>query len=175
MLACVDVHYAIDTATAACVLFDAWTDEEPLRSIVRVLGRPAPYVPGQFYLRELPCLLAVVEPLRAELTTVVIDGYAWLTPATPGLGARLFDALGRTTPVVGVAKTGFRGAASAVQVFRGTSDKPLFVTAAGLPFEIAAELVRSMHGPHRIPTLLRCVDRLARGSEARVARGKGIA
>jgi deoxyribonuclease V len=41
----------------------------------------------------------------------------------------------------------------------------LFVTAAGIAPPRAADLVRSMHGPHRIPTLLKRTDQLARRHE----------
>jgi deoxyribonuclease V len=64
-------------------------------------------------------------------------------------------------PVVGVAKTKFHGAVP-VEVLRG-SGSPLFVTAVGLTLPEAANCIRDMHGPYRIPTLLRRVDQLARG------------
>ena len=41
--------------------------------------------------------------------------------------------------------------------------RPLFVTARGMPAADAARLVESMHGGHRIPTLIARVDHLARG------------
>jgi deoxyribonuclease V len=48
-------------------------------------------------------------------------------------------------------------------VVRGTEAKrPLYVTAAGVGVDQAAAWVRSMHGPHRLPTLLKRVDRLCR-------------
>jgi deoxyribonuclease V len=63
---------------------------------------------------------------------------------------------------VGVAKTRFQSAA-AVEVLRGRSKRPLFVTAAGLPATDAAAQVAAMHGPTRIPTLVARADQLARG------------
>ncbi len=63
--------------------------------------------------------------------------------------------------MIGVAKTRFAGA-EAVAILRGRSHQPLFVTAAGLDARRAAELVRGMHGPHRLPTLLKRADQLAR-------------
>jgi deoxyribonuclease V len=94
---------------------------------------------------------------------VVVDAYVWLADDAPGLGARLHEALGEAVPVVGVAKTSFRGATRAVQLLRGTSTQPLYVTAAEMSAETAATHVASMHGAHRIPALLRRVDQLARG------------
>ena len=65
-------------------------------------------------------------------------------------------------PVIGVAKTSFRGSGFAQAVLRGTSQRPLYVTAAGMKPEIAAAHVLSMHGEYRIPTLLKRADQLCR-------------
>lgn len=163
MIAFVDVQYAEASARAACVLARAWSDAEPAQTLVADLSPIAPYEPGAFYKRELPCLLAVLA--RApEVEVVVIDGYVWLDESmTPGLGAHLYEALGKKVPVVGVAKTAFKGSPMAEKVLRPSSAKPLFVTSVGLPASEAAAHVRAMHGDARIPTLLRRVDDLARG------------
>jgi deoxyribonuclease V len=164
MMACVDVDYRGDDAVAACVLFRAWTDEASAGQHVEHIRGVEAYVPGQFYRRELPCLLAVLGRVAEPLELIVVDGYVWLGKEDrPGLGAHLYEALGRRIGVVGVAKTRFVGARSAVEVVRGESaSRPLFVTAAGLEVAEAARCVGLMHGPYRIPTLLRQVDRLCR-------------
>jgi deoxyribonuclease V len=64
--------------------------------------------------------------------------------------------------VIGVAKTAFHTATHAVPVRRGTSARPLFVTAAGMPRDEAAELVQHMAGQHRLPDAIRRADTLAR-------------
>jgi hypothetical protein len=51
--------------------------------------------------------------------------------------------------VTGVAKSRFRTTVHAVPVLRGSSARPLFVTAAGLPAADAADLVRRMAGRYR--------------------------
>jgi deoxyribonuclease V len=165
VLAFVDVDYRGDEAAAACVLADDWGDESAARELVERVAGVEPYVPGQFYKRELPCLLAVLARAGGPIDLVVIDGYVWVGDEThPGLGGHLYRALGEKVPVVGVAKTRFLSA-KAVEVVRGeSSSKPLFVTAAGIQTDDAAERVRAMHGPHRIPTLLRRVDALCRGA-----------
>jgi hypothetical protein len=53
------------------------------------------------------------------------------------------------------AKSAFRTATQAVPVLRGTSRRPLYVTAAGMPRTEAAGIVRHMAGAHRIPDALR--------------------
>jgi deoxyribonuclease V len=167
MMACVDVDYRGNDAVAACVLFRAWTDEASAGQHVVYIRGVADYVPGQFYRRELPCLLAVLQRVAEPLELVVVDGYVWLgNDDRPGLGAHLQVALGGRIPVVGVAKTRFTGARSAVELVRGESaSRALFVTAAGMDVAEAARCVGLMHGPHRIPTLLRQADRLCREAD----------
>lgn len=64
--------------------------------------------------------------------------------------------------VIGVAKSEFAGTPEDGRVFRGRSRLPLFVTAIGVPLDLAKTRIAAMHGPHRIPTLLRMVDRVGR-------------
>jgi deoxyribonuclease V len=167
MLACVDVDYRDPEAFAACVLFRAWPDEQPAGERVERIASVEAYQPGQFYKRELPCLLAVLCATRAPLEAVLVDGYVWLRDEqSPGLGAHLYEALGRAVPVIGVAKSRFASAGAAREVRRGDSRRPLYVSAAGLDVEEAARCVQRMHGPHRVPTLLKRVDLLCRGASA---------
>ena len=93
---------------------------------------PAPYRPGELYRRELPGILDVLSALEREPDLVVVDGYVSLANGAPGLGAHLYRALEERVQIIGVAKTRFSGAGQAVRVYRGSSEKPLFVTAAGL-------------------------------------------
>lgn len=170
MFACLDVDYQEPRALAACVLFQRFNDPRPSAEWVEPIAQVEAYEPGAFYKRELPCLLQVLARAPA-LSGVVIDGYVWLSvdgASRPGLGAKLFEALGERVPVIGVAKTYFVGADGAAAVVRGESQRPLYVTAAGLPREEAAAHIKAMHGAHRIPSLLKRVDQLCRG---RVAPG----
>ena len=78
------------------------------------------------------------------------------------MGKHLHEALGGSVPVIGVAKTPFKGHTNPCELLRGRSKKPLFITSEGVDTERAREHIRSMHGPFRIPTLLGKVDRLCR-------------
>lgn len=164
MLACVDVDYRPDGhAVAAALLFNDWTDAQEAQTSVVTIAQVAPYEPGAFYKRELPCLLEVLRPWLPGLTGVVIDGYVTLDAAgTPGLGAYLHAAVGGQIPVIGVAKTAYRGSAHAQAVRRGSGQQPLYVTTIGIELAEAARQVANMHGPHRLPTLLKRVDQLCR-------------
>ena len=167
MLACLDVAYGDRRAVAACVLFEHWQAGTPATEVTRERAFPEPYESGRLYLRELPCLLDVLDAVPDLPGLVIVDGYVWLSSSgTPGLGGHLYDALGRAIPVVGVAKRPYSGA-PAVPVLRGRSRVPLFVSAAGADASWAASRISAMHGPFRIPTLLKRVDRLARDTVSR--------
>jgi deoxyinosine 3'endonuclease (endonuclease V) len=156
------VAYQDDVARGACVLAEGWTSQFPLRSFCALRTPIEDYVPGQFWRRELPVLLGLLEGVAADV--IVVDGYVWLDDAgRKGLGAHLYDSLG--IPVVGVAKTAFDGSGFAQKVIRGASRNPLYVTAVGIGAEEAAAAVVSMHGGYRMPTLLTMADRLARYGE----------
>jgi deoxyribonuclease V len=161
VIAAVDVHYddGARSARAACLVFDAWDAAVPVASYAVTVADVAPYEPGAFYRRELPCLLAVLDLVQESIEIVIVDGYVDLELGHPGLGRHLHAARGSV--VVGVAKTHYRDA-QAVSVVRGTSRSPLYVSAAGLSSYDAAAKIRGMHGAHRIPALLQQVDALSR-------------
>ena len=161
MRACVDVDYRTTGACAAAVTFYNWSDAKAVNEKTVHISEVAPYVPGEFFRRELPCLLAVLETLPA-VKTVIIDGYVWLDNSRLGLGGHLYQALGGRVEVVGIAKTKFRGAVGVCEVVRGRSTRPLYVSAARIQASLAADCVRSMHGNHRIPSFISRVDYLCR-------------
>ena len=164
MIACVDVHYKKDgTAQVACLLFQNWSDDKAVKELTTVVSQVQNYVPGSFYMRELPCIMEILQMVQETIDLVIVDGYVWLSPSKKGLGKHLFDELGGKTPVVGVAKSFFRNADSvAIAVLRGKSKNPLYVTAEGLDGQAAARLVKNMHGKHRMPTLLKRLDQLTK-------------
>jgi deoxyribonuclease V len=163
MIVCVDVDYRAVEVVTACVGFHDWADAAPgFESVTRTEGAPADYESGAFYRRELPYLVAALGALAVAPRIIVVDGYVWLAPGRPGLGAHLHAALGGGIEIVGVAKRHFAGAVTAIPILRGASQQPLFVTATGADVAAVARSVQGMHGAHRIPTLLKRVDRLAR-------------
>jgi deoxyribonuclease V len=146
---------------AAVVAADAAFSHLPADRIVLVPD-VEPYQPGQFWRRELPPLRVALDGL-ANMNLLIIDGYADLDPnGWPGLGARARAREEFDVPVIGVAKSAFRAATHAIAILRGTSARPLYVKAAGMPRADAADLVQHMADPHRMPDALRRADTLAR-------------
>jgi deoxyribonuclease V len=166
MLLALDVHYRHDHAITAALAFADWGADVPAATYIsRLIGVPD-YEPGAFYKRELPCLLGLLGEYRLQPTHLVIDGYVDLDEAgRPGLGRHLYDALGRKVAVIGVAKTSFAGIADRCAIYRSASARPLYVTCAGVELAWAQAQILSMHGAHRIPTLLKMVDQQCRTAE----------
>jgi deoxyribonuclease V len=164
LFAAVDVHY-LESRCARAALVGAADPAfaDVVAEYSALVEDVAAYRPGEFYLRELPPLRAVLGRLDGgtPLELIVIDGYVDLDPGgRPGLGAHVHEEFG--VPVIGVAKSAFLTATHAIPVLRGTSARPLFVTSAGLPRAEAARMVREMAGQFRLPDVLRRVDALAR-------------
>ena len=156
-----DVQYnGNENAVVACLGFKNWEDEKAVYAKQHFIEEIMPYVPGEFYQRELPCLLLALKELE-DIECLVVDGYVWLTDEKKGLGAYLYEALNQKIPVIGVAKNWFKDN-TAIQVLRGESKKPLFVTAAGFDAKIAAKKIEQMDGAFRNPTILKQVDQLCR-------------
>ncbi len=91
MIIVVDVYYSEHGANAAAVCFKDWESEEVLDVKSTVLQSTPPYVPGEFYKRELPCIAAVLKDYDLLKTqAIIIDGYVTLNAnGKLGLGGYL--------------------------------------------------------------------------------------
>jgi deoxyribonuclease V len=161
MILAFDVQYTDNQAKAVAITFQNWEDATPTDTIIKYIDGIAEYEPGAFYKRELPCILSMLEDLDlSTIDLIVIDGYVLLDDVGKlGLGGHLYEALTVKIPIIGVAKTKFiQNKINAIEVFRGESQKPLFVSAIGTSIETAAENIKSMHGDYRFPTLLKLLD-----------------
>lgn len=96
----------------------------------------------------------MASPGPVDTRTTLARGSPW---SPPGIGPPSQDA---PSPLASWAT-----ATHAIAVLRGTSARPLFVTAAGMPRAEAAELVRHMAGRFRVPDVLRRADQLARTTQ----------
>ncbi len=163
MIFAVDVYYHADQAMVAGVLFENWDDAEPTYELTTKVVGIAEYEPGQFYKRELPCILEILGQLDRLPDYIIVDGYVYLDrDRKPGLGHYLYNAIDRKATVIGVAKTRFQDVPTNTEIFRGESDRPLYVTAVGIDESQAKNSIERMHGKHRIPTLLKIVDKLTK-------------
>ncbi len=165
MILALDVDYRLDKAIAAGVLFHDWQDEVAVKELTTECDVADDYVSGEFYRRELPCLLKLIQQFDCTPDTIVIDGYVYLgQDRTPGLGWHLYETLDKRIAVIGVAKTAYKDTPASMAVRRGTSQRPLYVSAIGMDEAQARHCIETMHGPDRIPTLLKRVDQLCRAA-----------
>jgi len=166
MILAIDVAYTDNSAQVAGVVFESWGSSVVLNHYLITIKPIADYESGQFYKRELPCILTLLDLVKEPIDMIVIDGYVYLgTEQTAGLGQHLYAALVDKIPVIGVAKNEFRGTPNEIEILRGQSVKPLYVSAIGIELAQAKHNVQSMYGKYRIPELLKQVDRLSRTTQ----------
>lgn len=167
MIIAFDTFYFGAQAKTVALAFADWADPEPFEIYSELLSGIADYVPGEFYKRELPCILSLLKQVEKPVSHIVVDGFVFLDDdEKPGLGARLYEALRCEIPIIGVAKTNFATIETLkIPVFRGQSKNPLFVTAIGTDLDAAAQNVARMHGNFRLPTLLKKLDQLTKTAD----------
>ena len=162
MILAIDVQYTDDKADVAGVIFENWSSLDAIQCYLTEVAQVAEYEPGSFYKRELPCILQLLQEHKLKPDIIVVDGYVYLDGvAKSGLGKHLYDSLGGEVEIIGVAKKPFVDISEKFAVYRGGSQKPLYVTSTG-DVEQAKESIRSMAGKHRNPVLLKKVDQLCR-------------
>ena len=162
MILAIDVHYRNDKAKVVCAVLQQWNDPVAIDYRVKFVTAVDEYIPGEFYKRELPCILEILSDIDlSTVSCIVIDGFVILDDSGKyGLGGHLYERLDRTVPVIGVAKTNFHeNVQHVIPVYRGESKNPLYVTAIGTDLQQAADDVQGMYGDYRIPTVLKELDR----------------
>ena len=165
MIYCFDTYYKGNSAHTAIIGIHNWSDSEPAIELTDTINGISEYESGSFYKRELPCLLSATQKISLDVSNdvLVVDGYVLLSDeGRLGLGGHLFQALDQQIPVVGVAKSDFVALNKKMEIYRGKSKNPLFVTALGIDPIYASEKIKAMHGPFRIPTILKLVDQKSR-------------
>ena len=165
MIVAIDVHYKENTAKAVGALIQNWDDAAAVQHVIRYIDSVAEYEPGSFYKRELPCIMAVLNQIDlSTVTYIIVDGFVLLDDlGKPGLGAYVYESINHKVPVIGVAKSNFhQNLKNVIPVLRGESNNPLYVTAVGVELQQAADLIKSMYGEFRLPTVLKEMDRITK-------------
>ena len=161
MIIAIDVHYRENISKTVSIEFDDWNADQPTNTHVIEIPETAEYVPGQFYKRELPCMLEVLKLSDlSKVDYIIVDGYVFLDDlGKKGLGGYLYEILNGKIPIVGVAKRSFHSIDKLViPIKRGKSRNPLYITSRGADLKDMAAKVIAMNGDFRIPTLLKILD-----------------
>lgn len=165
MILAFDTYYFENKAKTVCISFEDWSREENYTVTSEIIEGVEEYVPGEFYKRELPCILSLLRKMESrDIQTIIVDGFVYLDDQEKlGLGGHLYNQLDGKVPVIGVAKTNFATLEKNKRsVLRGQSANPLYITAIGMDVEKAAGLIGNMNGPNRIPSLLKTLDTLTK-------------
>ena len=191
MILAIDVYYYPEpnkegvTYCAAGVLFNNYNSEVP-HSVQTIKGADliSPYIPGHFKDRELPCILKLLNEFKlyaSEIDTIILDSYVKLLDykgnRIESLGDALFNKLDSLSflgyssniSIIGVAKTRFgykKGSQLldyCVPVYRGLeATTPLYITSIGCDINEAAENIKNMFGPYKLPNMLYIADRYSK-------------
>mgnify|MGYP000095978534 CR=1 FL=1 len=165
MILAFDTYYFGNKANTVCLTFDNWTESQSYKVYSETLDNVQAYTSGEFYKRELPCILSLLSKNHFEnVEAIIIDGFVYLDDNKKlGLGGYLYEKLQCKIPIIGVAKTNF---ATIIEnkklLMRGKSIKPLYVTSIGISLDEATKKIEIMDGENRIPTLLKTLDTLTK-------------
>jgi deoxyribonuclease V len=163
--ACFDVKYYDDFALIGYVIFEDNKSDTAFKTGQCRHEKIEPYVSGEFYKRELPCLLTAIKQITEKINLIYIDANVWLGENSKGLGCHLYEALDCKIPVIGISKTSFLHAEKqVVPVLRTNSTKPLYVSAIGIDIAAAIKLVAEMDGDFRLPTMVKLADTMSRSN-----------
>lgn len=164
MILAFDTYYYDNKAKTVCLSFEDWKNEE-FKIYSEIISEIAEYVPGEFYKRELPCILSLISKIDLKnVDVIIIDGFVYLDDEGRfGLGAYLYEALNKEISIIGVAKRDFATIErNRNMIFRGESQNPLFITSIGIDLIEASKRIEEMEGNYRIPTTLKELDRLTK-------------
>ncbi len=163
MILALDVYYSKDSANCVGVLFN-WEDTFPAKIYRTTIACFENYIPGCFYQREMPSILALLDKVEfTDLEAIVVDGHVFTDTTNFGLGGMVWLKIGQQVPIIGIAKNSFfNNSDTVVEVYRGKSKKPLYVSCVGTEIESVITNIKRMNGEFRIPTILKQLDRLSR-------------
>jgi len=100
------------SAMAAAVLYDCNSKRIVEKETV-ISQNPLPYVPGYFFIRELPPIVSVLKKMRSTTDLILVEGHGHLHPRRSGLAVYVgvfFD-----KPTLGIAKTLYVGQVSNIK------------------------------------------------------------
>ncbi|MCR4029314.1 MULTISPECIES: endonuclease V [Flavobacterium] len=165
MILAFDTYYFDQKAKTVCLEFSEWNEGKNFKVYTEIIDNVEEYIPGEFYKRELPCILSLLNQIDLSVVkAIVVDGFVYLNDDQKyGLGGYLYEKLNKEIPIIGVAKTNFASIEKNKKaLFRGDSKKPLYITSIGIDLDEAFSYVEQMDGEYRMPTLLKELDRLTK-------------
>lgn len=165
----IDSYYYSETDSYSVgFVFDTWADSSPVKVLESHVSNFGPYIPGEFYKRELPGVLSIVHQIDLlEFDTIIIDGYVSMVDKDfnelPGLGMKLSEKIEMhdKLTIIGVAKSLFgRSDITSIPVIRGEASTPIWVSSVGEFDNLStSKLIKSMAGKYKLPDILKLLDK----------------
>ena len=109
MILAFDTYYFDNKAKTVCLEFSEYNQKENFKVHTEIIENVEEYIPGEFYKRELPCIMSVLNQINLQnIEVIIVDGFVYLDDDKKyGLGGHLYEKLNRQIPIIGVAKTNF--------------------------------------------------------------------
>ena len=161
-----DTYYYEDIAKTVGVIFNDWSDKKPLDIISSWTTQFDPYIPGEFWKRELPCIVNLLDLLNLDdFSIFIVDGFVdvldeKLGITKPGLGRKLEEKY-PDKEVIGVAKSKFgKTEKISAKIQRGPrGSRYLYVQACKMNNKEAGKIIYTMYGEYKLPEMLRILDK----------------
>ena len=176
MILALDSYYKDNICNTSLVVFENIKSSEPIYTDTIYTEVTSDYIPGEFYKRELPGIIKILNKLKNEhndiwnsVVIIITDSFINLKLGCDewdGLGKHLskyLDSINEHKIIYGVAKTNFGNCNLISEViYRGKSKTPLYVQSSTDNNDGVRFIIQNMHGEYRIPTMLKLVDQLSR-------------
>lgn len=157
----VDVAYDDDNNLAYIVGAASSNNERDIKIFTMEMENIEPYVSGEFYKREMPCIEKLIDKHNLEPDILIVDAFCQFKERDC-LGG-IFHSKHNHIKVIGVAKNAHRDMPDNCELIRGLrSSKPLYVTSSGISIDDAKMIIRNLKGDARMPFLLKMVDSLTK-------------
>lgn len=79
MILAFDTYYFENQEKTVCIQFDNWKSKESTKIYEETLTGVSDYIPGEFYKRELPCILSLLKKINLDnCNAIIIDGFVFL-------------------------------------------------------------------------------------------------
>lgn len=174
----IDIYYEEDSAHVVGIMFESLEHDSVPSEIYECFSAvESGYISGQFYKRELPPIIDLLENyiglsrISAEVEMIILDGFYMLSNNNEGLGKHLesyLDSKGIKVEIMGIAKSGVSSfsqfAQSCIRGKHGTTS-PLWVNGS-VRGKNYSKLVKKMSGEYRLPDILKYLDNLTKFRES---------
>ena len=167
----IDSYYYSETdCYTVGFVFSHWNSKRPDYILESTVTEFSPYIPGEFYKRELPGILSIVQKVNLrEFDTIILDGFTNLIDNSgdfiPGLGERLESeiTIHNNLSIIGVAKTLFgKSDLYSYPLYRGSAKNPLWISitsGSSIDLNTAYNRINSMYGDNKLPDILKQLDK----------------